>query len=297
MYLLLGHATDPCCTGVAARLETRGLRARIVDAPLAPPAMLTWRLDVTGVTSRLANDAPNRAIAGVLVRDTAWLDPAGWDKDDHAYMQAELRAVMLAWLAGLACPVINPPSAALWYRAAAPLLSWRPLLRRSGLPLPEVVITNDPSEATAFRHRLAESGVNGAVYSPMTGAGRYLLDGDDAWDRIATVQHKTTVCLTEPHGATSLACVVGDDVIWNGAVSPDARALEPAIRRFAAAAGLTFVEIALAPVRRGLAVVLVDPRPRLEQFDESSRQMILDALVTLLTQSRVVEPDAPLVRS
>ena len=38
-------------------------------------------------------------------------------------------------------------------------------------------------------------------------------------------------------------------MIWNGAPSPDALALEAALRRFAAAARLTFVEIALAPVR------------------------------------------------
>ena len=172
MYLLLGHATDPCCAGVAARLDARGLNARIVVDPLAPPAALAWRLDHTGVASRLSSDLPDSAIAGVLVRDTGWLDPAGWDKDDHAYMQAELRAVMLAWLAGLSCPVINPPDPALWYRAGAPLVAWRPLLRREGLPLPEVVITSDPAEADAFRRRLAADGVNGAVYSPLTSGGR-----------------------------------------------------------------------------------------------------------------------------
>ena len=45
MYLLLGHAMDPCCAGVAARLDARGLSARIVVDPLAPPARLRWRLD------------------------------------------------------------------------------------------------------------------------------------------------------------------------------------------------------------------------------------------------------------
>src|SRR5215831_6078038 len=101
MYLLLGHATDPCCAGVAARLHARGLDTRIVDAPLASPAKLTWRLEASGVTSRLSSELTDAAIAGVLVRDPAWLDPAGWDKEDHAYMQAELRAVLLAWLAAL----------------------------------------------------------------------------------------------------------------------------------------------------------------------------------------------------
>src|SRR6187200_1187267 len=114
MYLLLGHAEDPCCYGVFARLEARGLRVHIVAEPLAPPAQLKWHLDAAGLVSSLYPDAADTAIAGVLVRDTRWLEPAGWDAADHAYMQAELRAVTLAWLAGLACRVINPPVAALW---------------------------------------------------------------------------------------------------------------------------------------------------------------------------------------
>ena len=108
MHLLLGHSEDPCCAGVFARLEARGLPVRIVAAPLAPPAQLTWRLDADGLASSLYPDAPDTAIAGVLVRDTGWLDTDGWDAADHAYMQAELRAVTLAWLAGLALPGHQP---------------------------------------------------------------------------------------------------------------------------------------------------------------------------------------------
>ena len=159
------------------------------------------------------------------------------------------------------------------------------------------MITSDPAEADAFRRRLAKDGVNGAVYSPLTSAAGYLLADDDAWKRLAAVQKRTPVCLSEPHGAASLACLVGDEVIWNGAASLEALALEPALRRFAAAARLTFVEIALAAVRRGLAVVFVEPRPRLEQFDEPARARILDALAAELTQSRAVAPHAPLVLS
>jgi hypothetical protein len=288
MHLLLGHSKDPCCAGVFNRLKARGLPVRIVAAPLAPPAQLTWRLDAAGLASSLYPDAPDTGIAGVLVRDTGWLEPDGWDAADHAYMQAELRAVTLAWLAGLACPVINRPDATLWYRAGAPLLTWRALLRRSGLPLPEVVVTSDPAEARAFRGRLATGGVAGAVYAPLTEAAWYLLADDDAWERLATLQARAPVCLAEPHGATTLACIVGNAVIWDRAPPPEAVALEPALSRFAAAAHLTFVEIALAPVRRGLAVVLVDTLPRLEHFASTARARIIDALVALLVPEREV---------
>jgi hypothetical protein len=292
MHILLGHSEDPCCAGVAAQLKARGLPVRIVAAPLAPPAQLTWRLDAAGLASSLYPDAPDATIAGVLVRDTDWLEPDGWDEADHAYMQAELRAVTLAWLAGLACPVINRPNAALWYRPGAPLLAWRALLRRSGLPLPEVVVTSDWAEAHAFRDRLASGGITGAVYTPLTEVAGYLLADDGAWERLAALQVRAPVCLTEPHGAAMLACIVGNAVIWDRAVPPEAVALERPLLGFAAAAHLVFLEVALAPVRSGLAVVLVNTQPRLEYFASPARDRIIDALVALLTPECAVNPVA-----
>jgi hypothetical protein len=297
MYLLLGHPHDSCCEGVRARLASRALETRIIASPLAPPASLKWRLDAGGVTSSLFPGLSDSAIDGVLVRDTGWLDPAGWEQEDLVYMQAELRAVMLAWLASLSCPVINRPDGSQWYRAGVPLVAWRRHLRGAGLRLPEVVIVSDPTEAAAFRLRLEVDGVGGAVYAPLTNASPYLLADTDAWGRLALVQTRTPVCLTEPHGASTLACVVGDDVIWNGAPPPETRILETALRRFAAATALAFVEVAIAPVRRGPAVVLVEPRPRLERFDEPARARILDSLVAVLTQARGVAGAPPPVLS
>lgn len=288
MHLLLGQREDPCCAGVRARLESRGLPVRIVASPLLPPAQLKWRLGADGLSSSLYAGVPDTAISGVLVRDAGWLDPADWDAADHAYMQAEVRAVSLAWLAGLDCPVINRPDAALWYRASASFLTWRAMLRDCGVPVPEAVVTNDPAEARAFRCRLARDGVAGAVYSPLTAPAGYLLADDDAWDGVAALQVRAPVCLTEPHGATTLACMVGNAVIWDCAVPPEAVALEPALLRFAAAAHLSFVEVAVAPIRGGLAVVAVDSLPRLERYASPARACILDALVTILTMEGTV---------
>lgn len=294
MHLLLGHPDDLCCAGVFARLEARGLVVRVVPEPLAPPARLTWHLDAAGVTSSLYPDIPDTEIDGILVRDIGLLDPQGWDPADHAYMQAEFRAAILAWLAGLACPVINRTDAAQWYGAGAPIFAWRTLLHGSGLPLPELVVTSDPDAARAFRCRLARDGVAGAVYVPLTGAAGYLLGDDEAWERLTALQMRTPVCLTEPHGPVTLVCVVGDGVIWDGPLPPEAADLELALSRFAATAGLTFVEIALARVRCGLAVVLVEPQPRLEHFTESARDQILDAIAALLTPAvAVVDTKVP----
>lgn len=295
MFLLLGHSNDACCQKVRAVLADQDLDARIIASPLAPPAKLAWHLDADGLTSNLYPQLPDRSIEGVLVRDTGWLDPAGWEADDFAYMQAELRAVMLAWLNGLKCPVINRPDAFQWYRTGMPLLAWRRQLRSAGLKLPEVVVTSEPEEAAAFRRRLETDGTGGAVYAPLSDASSYLLADDDAWKRLTSLQAHIPVCLTEAHGPAVLACVIGDDVIWNGVPPPDVLAIEAALRRFAAAAALTFIEIAIAAVRGEPAVVLVEPRPRLERYSEPARTRIVAALVATLTRGATA--DAPSVPS
>jgi hypothetical protein len=96
------------------------------------------------------------------------------------------------------------------------------------------------------------------------------------------VQAHIPVCLSEAHGPAALACVIDDEVIWNEASSPHGPALEAALRHFAATAALTFVEIAIAPVRGEWVVVLVEPRPRLERYSEPARTRIVTALVAAL---------------
>jgi hypothetical protein len=291
VHLLLGHSGDSCCAGVLARLAARGLPAQIVASPLAPPARLAWRLADGGLTSRLDLDDDPAEIAGVLVRGTAWLDPAGWAPEDHAYMQAEMLAATLAWLAGLPCPVVNRPSAALWYRGRASLFAWRPLLRRCGLPVPEQLITNDPAEARAFGRRLAAEGVAGAVYAPLTGEAGYLVATDAAWEGLADLQERSPVCLSEPHGAARPACIVGGQVVWDDDPPLETRALAPHLARLAAATGLDFLEVVTAPLRCGLGVVMVEPMPVLEHFATPTRVRILDALTALLAPV-AAEPEA-----
>lgn len=283
MHLILGHAHDACASSVLARLRARGLRARLVPAPLERPARLVWRLDANGLTTHLAlNDSPAEEIESVLVRTTGWLDPAGWVPADHAYMQSEMQAALLACLTGLSCPVINRASASLWYRPRSPLLAWFPLLRRCGLPAPETIVTDDPAEARAFGRRLEAANVPGAVCTSLTQHTSWLVGPAD-WAGLATVQAHVPVCLYEPHGRARAACVVGRTVIWDGRPDSGEAALEPRLLRLAAESGLDFLEIAIARVRQGLAVVLVEPLAEIEHFGPSARAGILEALVALLT--------------
>jgi hypothetical protein len=282
VHLLLGHSGDSCCVGVRERLAERGQRVAIVASPLQAPARRTWHLGDYGLTSRLELEDGPAEIAGVLVRGTAWLDPAGWTPEDHEYMQAEMLAATLAWLGGLTCPVVNRPSAALWYRGRGTLLSWRSLLRRCGLRAPEQLVTNDSAEAHAFGRRMAVDGVAGAVYTPLTGAGGYLLAADADWKGVAELQKRSPVCLSEPHGATWPACIVGGDVFWNDGTPPDVQAFAPRLRRLAAAASLEFLQVAMAPLRSGIGIVMIEPMPVLEHFAAATIDLILDALTALL---------------
>jgi hypothetical protein len=211
----------------------------------------------------------------VLVRDVGWVDPAGWQQPkDLAYVQAETQAALLGWLWSLRCPVVNRYPPALWYRPQLALLAWRSLLWECGLPALPAVVTNVEQEARAFGRHI------GAVYRPMTSGAQYLVANDRDWDGLAAVQRRVPVCLTAPHGRPQSACVVGERVVWDGPPPPDAPRLDPALRRFAAAAGLAFVEVVLAEAADGNSpiVVGVEHHPQYERFGDVARRAIVAAL-------------------
>lgn len=287
VYLLLGELQDPCCLGVQSVLERRNHPTLFISNPLAHPWRFTWRLGNAQSASQLAMDGepllPSDAISGVLMRGTGWIDPSGWQAEDLAYMQTETRAAMLAWIWSLECPVINRYPPAIWYQPRVPLLSWQPLLRRCGLPALETMLTNVEQEARLFGERLAQQGISGAVYGPLTSEARYLVAGDDDWRGLAAMQRFAPVCLTPPHGAVQSVCVVGEQVVWEGEPSPGKVLLEPALCSFAAAAGVAFLELAIAATPDGYCVVDVEPYPHFERFGEAARLLIVEGLADLLT--------------
>jgi hypothetical protein len=287
MYLILGHPEDPCCQSVYTALKALNYPTRIITNPLSHPSRFEWRLDNEQSVSRLTLDEetllPGNTIAGVLVRSTGWIDPAGWQPDDLAYMQAETQAALLAWLWSLMCPVVNRYPSAIWYHPHVPLLSWQGLLRRCGLPTLETLVTNVQQEARAFGQNLAREGVAGAVYGPLTSGARYIVTSEEDWTGLTAMQSYSPVCLTYPHEAAQLVCVVGERVIWEGDPPPETVVYEAALRRFAEAAGLVFVELAFANTARGVCIIAVEPHPHVDRFGEKARQQITDGIVHLLT--------------
>ena len=286
MYLLLGSPQDPCCLAVQAALKVRDCPAHIVSNPLTEPYRFAWTLNNEQSASQLAwNDEPlhDQNISGVLVRRCGWIDPSGWKSDDLPYMQAETHAALLAWLWSLDCPVVNrfPPS--VWYQSQPHLLSWQRLLRQCGLPTPVTLLTNVEDEARAFGQQLAHEGVAGAVYGPLTRDLRYLVMDDKDWGGLAAMQRCAPVCLTAPHENVQFVCVVGEQIVWAGEPEADVVQLEPGLRNFAVAAGLTFVELALARTVHGTCVIAVEPYPHFDHFGFRAQQQIVVELVKMLT--------------
>ena len=287
MHLVLGYPDDTCCAALVERLTADGHVARLIASPFAPPARLTLRIEPDGATTTALalGDGPAEAIESVFVRGRGGLDPAGWEPGDYAYMQAESQAALLAWLDALECPVVNRLDAELWYRARTTLLHWLGQLRDSGLRIPETIVSDSVEALAAFRGRLESGAVPGAVFKALTREGEWLV-GPGEWSGVRALQAHGPVCLAEPHGPVMLLCVVGEGIVWGGEPSAAERALEERLVDFAQGAGLAFVEIALAEVRAGPAVVHIDPQPRLENFAPEVRRRIVDALAELLTGRR-----------
>lgn len=287
VHLLLGDPHDACVSRVWSALEARGYAARIVANPLSHPSRLVLRLDREMADSRieLAEEPPilDDHISGVFVRSTVWIDPSGWHPEDYGYMQAEAQAALLAWLWSLACPVVNRYPASIWYRPQVPILSWQPLLRRCGLSALETLVTNVEHEAIEFRRRLSVEGIAGAIFGPFSSDVRYFVIDDKEWAGLVAMQRSTPVCLTYPCEAAQLVCVVGEHVVWDGEAAREMILLEPALRRFATVAGLSFVELALVSTTKGIRVLNVEPFPHLERFRDDAQQQIVEGIFRLLT--------------
>jgi hypothetical protein len=284
VHILLGASEDPGNDAIREALARRGHSTWITPNPLVEPFRFSWQLDnERSATSVGLEDHPavrNEQIESVLVFHAGWIEPTGWQPHDLAYVQAETQAALLAWLWSLDCPVVNryPPS--IWYRPQAPLLAWRKLLDAAGLSTPETVVTNVEEEARSFARRIGSDGV---VYGPLTSDIRYLVTSEDDWRSLIALQRVTPVHLSAPHREPRTACVVGSDVVWDVEPPRELSRLEPALRRFAAAAGLSVVELAIAEASGRLSVVAVQSHPRFDGFSEAARATIVDGIVDLLT--------------
>ncbi len=289
MYLILGSEIDLCCAQVSLELKTRGYEVHFMDGLFSEPQRFMWRF-AGGGSLRKGNsrigvkgewEADSSDIAGVLVRDMGYRAMHDWSEKDGQYMSAEMMAALLGWLWSLPGTVVNRIPAWLFYRPRPSFLFWMPFLRDAGLQTFSRVISNDVGRLKDWRVGHPE----GTVFTPMLGDSHFQVQTDAEWNGVLRVANHTPIQLEEPHGAPLLACVVGDCVVWEGDAPEHARTMERALIRFAKAAGMSFVQIAVAEQGQGAgyAVADVEPYANFARFGIKAQKLIVDGLVDLLT--------------
>lgn len=285
VHLILASADDPLAMVVADRFEGMGETVIVLDHPFAVPFRCTWFLDDDNtVLTHTANGGgriDNAHVGSVLVCGQPRVDPTSWVARDLAYAHAELHAAVLGWLHGLDCPVINRHPSWTWFRRGPRLSDWYPALRAAGLPFQDALLTNDSSGARAFCENV--------VVNPMTSEAAWLIDGDRDWDALSKFMSRTPAHITRPHGEPRFACVAGQDIVWSHAPGAE-NGFEHLLQRFSAYTGLSFFEVAIAPVDGDERVIAVDAFPTLLHQPASNHSRIIDALVSMMTGAIPIAP-------
>lgn len=139
MICLLGGREDTDLLWLADGLRRRGERVELVSPEeVMVGSSLAYRIGWSGVSSRIRL-LDGRVIQGDcldLVVNRLTTIPPNWgvrSEFDAAYISEEWRAVLVAWLRTLRCPVLNPPRAV---SIAGPLISesmWHAIAISHGL--------------------------------------------------------------------------------------------------------------------------------------------------------------------
>jgi hypothetical protein len=281
MFILLGASDDPCLSAIARALAQRSRGARIVRHPFLEPANTAWCFDSTKSENTLTIGGERIVVDGVFAtRRTAQpVAPAErWSQADLLYNQAEGEAALLGWLWGLSCPVIDRLPAWLWYRTRRPVLAWASLLRQSGLPPLDGIISGDAKALAQFMLRQG-----GGALESLVGGARQLVDESEA-EQISETSQMAPVRLTELHQGAWRACLVGPHLVWDDGTPREASDLSPKLRTFAASTGLSFLEFIVTSGDTP-RMVDIEARPRFELFGPEAQRAIADALADALTQA------------
>ena len=280
MFVLLGPLDDPCLTAVAGAVAARSREARIIDNPFTGQACTAWRFDSTESETALAIERRRIAVDGVLVARRAAqsvMPSEQWSIADLLYNQAEVDAALLGWLWGLRCPVIDRLPAWLWYRTRRPMLAWASLLKRSGLPPLDSIVSGDVKALTEFLKRQ-----DGAAMESLAGGTRLLVHESEATQMFETAG-MAPVRLTELHQGAWRACVAGSHLVWDDGTPNAAHDLSSRLRAVAATIGLSFVEF-IVTAGDTPRMVDIEVPPRFELFGANAQHAIAEALAEALVR-------------
>jgi hypothetical protein len=289
MYLLIGHDGDPCCQIVSALLRKHGHAFYMKAEPLAGDAnFFCWTFDTIRSESSLCWQngqlLVDQSWNGVLVRGTGEpTNPVGWEPADLAYVKAETQAALIAWLRILPCPVINRLTADLWFRPWRPLVEWRSLFERCGLPTLVVQITNDIAAA----HRFSDHWHGEVTYAPLTSSTHYHTVTTQQWTELARLMEHLPVVLIEPYeGDACYACIVGQQVVWSTGSylsTVERKVIEDGLSQLASVLQTDMVQIALLVGANGPRCIDVYVFPQFAVYSTEEQWALCEGIVTLLT--------------
>ena len=184
--LVVADAADRGAHGVAEEVAARhGASEVVVVTPAALTTAATWEHRIvdgrpsTRITLPTGHQLDDRPAAVVLNRVRWVVPPVMASEVDRGYAVMELHALLLSWLAGLATPVVNPPTPAGLagvQREELDLLAW---LSRLGLPTRTFLLSTE----VRARSGRADAGPPPYRWSPgSTGSCRALVVGDEVLD-------------------------------------------------------------------------------------------------------------------
>jgi hypothetical protein len=293
--LILGRTEDPCCRLVLDQLLAAGRDACLLpEDQLLPGLGFEWRPSLAGQEGSIyynGREIDFAGIDGILSR--AWgvpVSPQDFETADGRYICAEWNALLMAWLHGMPCVVINRIRPELWYKAHLNVPDLAALLPRIPLRLPRTLVTTDIDDANEFCQSVRAP----VRYSPLTQSSRYRIQTEADREQLAALSGSLPLHLTEwVEGRVVDAFVVRSEVLFvdqYGEISDESsRPIDRHCVEIADALGLAFCKLSLVAAADGDWYCFgADRTPQLYQCTAETQIEIALALVRVL--STVTEP-------
>lgn len=156
--LILASASDETAIGVARLLVLRRGRDRVqLRAPTELVLAPHWehRLSEAETTTRVTvHDGASLGEPAVIFNRLHDLEGAALKRgalEDRHYADAEMSALLLSWLSGVDCPVVNPPLAAGFLVCRKRPIEWMRLAEAAGLRAADTYVTTSERRFPAPR--------------------------------------------------------------------------------------------------------------------------------------------------
>ena len=290
VILILGRTEDPCCRLVNEQLLAAGRDVCLLpEDQLLPGLHFGWkpsRLGQQGSIEYSGREIDFAEISGILCR--AWGVPIpaeDFATSDGRYICAEWNALLMAWLQGMPCTVVNRIRPQLWYKAQLNAPDMASLLPGIGFRLPRALVTTSIDDANEFCRS-----IRGSVrYSPLTRASTYRVQTEADREKLAALDGTLPLYLTEwIEGGAADAFVIRSEVLFvdhNGWLSDDrSEAISKHCVEVSDTLGLAFCKLSLVATPDGDWYCLgLDRAPQIYQCGTESQTRIARALVRVLS--------------